>query len=120
MTPLDRSLSLAAPLSTAVACGTDRYLGLGGRLHPVTPTMATTYRLTFTTLDPTTCTALPRATQPLDRFLRTPDGTIYHITNGTKQPITSYPRYLQLGGTPTNTLPISTFTAGLFPTGAPA
>ena len=50
------------------------------------------------------------------RFLRTPDGTIYHITNGTKQPITSYPRYLQLGGTPTNTLPITTFTAGLFPT----
>jgi hypothetical protein len=104
-------------ITTAVTCGTDRYLGLSGRLHPVTPAAADAYRLTaFTPLDPTTCAALPRSTQPLDRFLRTPEGTIYHVTGGTKRPIGSWSAYLGLGGTAANTLPVTTTSAALVPT----
>ncbi len=116
-TDLTRYTLTPGTLTTTLTCGT-RYRGLSGRLHPLPDTMTTHYPATTTTVHPTTCTALPRATQPLDRFLRTPDGTIYHLTRGTKHPIGAMTTYLTLGGTPTNTTTITTTTAALFPTGA--
>jgi hypothetical protein len=103
-------------LTRAVTCGTQRYIGLSGRLHPVSETVAAAYGLTSVALDPATCAGLPRGTQPLDRFLRTPDGTIYHITAGAKRPIGGWAGYLALGGTAANTLPVTYATAALFPT----
>ncbi len=105
-------------LTRAVTCGTQRFIGLSGRLHPVSDTVAAAYALPSVALDPATCAALPRGTQPLDRFLRTPDGTIFHMTAGAKRPIGAWAGYLALGGTTANTLPVTFATAALFPTAA--
>jgi len=106
-------------LATAVTCGTDRYLGLSGKLTPVSSQMATIYGLTFTPLEASTCATLPRSAQALDRFLRTPDGTIYYMDAGKKRAIGSYGAYLAAGGSAANTINISDFTASRFPTGTP-
>lgn len=104
-------------LGTAVQCGTSTYLGLGGSLTPVSAEMASIYALQYTQLDPTTCAALPHSTQVLDRFLRTPDGTIYYMENGRKRALRSYGTFLTLGGTAEKTINVSDFTASRFPTG---
>jgi hypothetical protein len=106
-------------LSTAVQCGPSRYLGLGGTLTPVPDAMVPVYGLTFTSLEASTCAALPRRSAPLDRFLRTPDGTIYFMQDGRKRAFRSYGAYVGAGGTPANTLQVSDFTASRFPTGDP-
>lgn len=103
-------------LTRAVTCGGQRYAGLSGQLHPVTESVAAAYGLAFTTLDPATCAALPRSPQPLGRFLRTPDGTIYHVADGTKRPIAAWNAYVTLGGTPANTLSVTHATAALVST----
>lgn len=107
--------------SIAVSCGAQQYLGLAGRLYPVPAPMLPVYlQKAYQPLDPLTCAALPQGTQTLNRFLRTPDGTIYYMDNGQKRPIMSFGRYLDLGGTAANTLAVTTDTVAWFPTGAPA
>ena len=104
-------------LSNAVRCGDANYLGLGGSLTPVPDTVAAEYALTYTQLDASTCAALPRAANPLGRFVRTPNGTIYVMQAGTKRPIGSYTTYVAAGGTAANTTAMSDWAAGRFPTG---
>ncbi len=115
---LARYTLAAGQITTAVECGTDRYLGLSGRLYRVSPTVQAAYRVTgFTTLHPSTCAALPRSAQALDRFLRTPDGTIFHVADGAKRPIGSMASYAALGGTAAKTVAVTAATAALLPTG---
>lgn len=107
-------------LSTAVQCGSDQYLGLSGRLVPLPSTMDQRYGVsTFTQLDPLTCAQLPRASQPLDRFLRTPDGTIWYMDAGQKRPIGAFSVYVAAGGSAANTTAVSATSAARFVTGPP-
>lgn len=76
------------PLTTAIACGTARAVGGGGRLQAVLPGAFDAAGLSPTTLDPATCAALslrqPPVSGPL--FARTYDNTtLYLITGGTKR-----------------------------------
>ncbi|NKY09927.1 hypothetical protein [Cellulomonas hominis] len=106
-------------LGTAVTCGSEQHLGLSGTLYRVPAAMMQRYGITSSTvLDSSTCAALPRSNQTLDRFLRTPDGTIYLMENGAKRPIGSYGAYVAAGGTAANTVAITATTASRFPTGA--
>lgn len=106
-------------LSTAVQCGSSTYLGLGGVLMTMPNALVPVYGLPVTTLDPSTCAALPHSTQVLDKFLRTSDGTIYAMDSGRKRPIRSYATFLAMGGTAATTVSVSDFTASRFPTGDP-
>jgi hypothetical protein len=107
----------SARLSTAVDCAGTRYLGLGGQLYEVGAAVAGHYPLTYTALDPLACQALPKAEMELSRFLRAGTGKIYYIENGTKRPISSYARYVALGGTRANTIQTTDFALSLIPTG---
>jgi hypothetical protein len=108
----------SARLGTAVDCGGSRYLGLGGKLYPVAAAVAGHYQLTYTSLDPLACSALPKAPMQLTRFLRARTGTIYYIENGTKRPIRTYAAYTALGGTSANTIQTSDFALSQLKTGA--
>jgi hypothetical protein len=107
----------ASGLGTAVDCSGTRYLGLGGQLHLVGPDVASHYALSYTSLDPRACAALPKAWN-LTRFLRADNGSIYYVENGAKRPIRSYGAFLALGGTPANTIQVSAFALSRLPTGA--
>jgi len=104
-------------IGTAVDCAGTRYLGLGGRLYTVGPDVAAHFPLSYTSVDPAACAALPKA-RGLTRFLRAASGTIYLIENGSKRPIRSFPGYLALGGISSNTIQVSDFALRLIPTGA--
>lgn len=116
---IDAAYYSTAPglLSTAVRCGTERYLGLGGTLYPADDAATARYALTFTDLDPLTCASLIRSGNPLGTFLRTANGTIYMVENGEKRPIRSMGVYTSLGGTPANTHQVSDYAARRLPTG---
>lgn len=106
-------------VSTAVTCGGQSYLGLSGTLHPLPAGMNQAYGITGTTgLEAATCAALPRSSQAVDRFLRTPDGTIWLMEAGSKRPIGSYQAYLTAGGTAQNTIAVTAATAARYATGA--
>jgi hypothetical protein len=107
-----------ARLTTAIDCGGTQYLGLGGKRYEV-GAMAAHYALTYTSVDPMACAALPEASMGLTRFLRAGTGTIYYIENGTKRPIRTYARYATLGGTSSNTIQTSDFALAQIPTGTP-
>jgi hypothetical protein len=106
-------------LSTAIDCGGTQYLGLGGKLYEVGAAVASHYALTYTSVDPSACGPLPKASIDLTRFLRASTGRIYFIENGTKRAIATYARYVALGGTSANTIQTSDFALSLIPTGAP-
>lgn len=82
----------AKPLSAAVACGSLRYVGSGGRLVPVDPGTLDASGTPTSTLDPATCAALPRAAAtavgtPLVKGPDTP--SLFVATGGLKRPVTS-------------------------------
>jgi hypothetical protein len=106
-------------VTTAVTCGAQSYLGLSGTLHPLPAGMNAAYGITSSTaLEAGTCAALPRSTQAVDRFLRTPDGTIYLMEAGLKRPIGSYQAYVAAGGSAQNTIAVTPATAARYATGS--
>ncbi|NKY09929.1 N-acetylmuramoyl-L-alanine amidase [Cellulomonas hominis] len=105
-------------LRTFVQCGATTYAGLGGRLWPIRPEDRPEFPQAVTVLDPSTCDGLPQSERPVERFWRTPDGTIYLVSDGLKQPIGSIGRYVELGGTSATTIQVSPFAASQVPTGA--
>jgi hypothetical protein len=106
-----------ALLSTAVRCGTQRYLGLGGLLYTVDDDAARRFGLQFTDLQPLSCATLQPANRALGSFLRTPDGTIYLVQEGQKQWIRSMATYTRLGGSAANTHAVTYYAAGRLPSG---
>lgn len=85
----------AAPLGTAVSCGTWRGIGSAGKLYPVAVSVYDASGVPTTTLDPSTCAALPRvattASGPV--FLKGVDTpTIYLARGGQKLPVTTMDR----------------------------
>lgn len=104
-------------IRTAVTCGSTSYVGLSGTLYPASADTLARYGLTPTPVSPSFCSLLRVSTQQLDRFIRTPDGSIYVMEGGSKRPIGSMRRYLELGGDAAVTVNVTTTTANRFPTG---
>ena len=117
---LDSYSKASAVQTDKVQCNGKNYLGSGGVLHEVTSSMQANYGLTYVPLDSLTCLNTSTVAAPLDRFLHVPDSTIFYIEAGLKHPITSYAKYLSLGGNSTNTVSVSNYAAGQIPTGDPA
>jgi len=105
-------------LRTIVQCDAQTYIGLGGKLWPVEAADRSAFPASATTLDATTCAALPHSARAVDRFWRTADGTIFWLDAGTKRPIGSYARFLELGGSGATMIQVSDFSASQVPTGA--
>jgi hypothetical protein len=103
-------------ISTALDCAGTKYLGLSGKLYTVGADVAAHYAPTYTSVDLTTCAALPKGGD-LTRFLRQANGTIFYVENGLKRPITSMQTYVALGG-PGKTIQVSDYSLSLIPNGA--
>lgn len=98
-------------LSSAVQCGSNQGLAMGGSVYPVTLTGAT-----YTTLSAMDC-SLVNWKSMAPSFLLASSGTIFHIQNGQKQPISSYDKYLSLGGNGANTIRASNYALQYFTSG---
>jgi GH25 family lysozyme M1 (1,4-beta-N-acetylmuramidase) len=82
-------------LSFGVQCGSQKYVSAGGAIHALGSGTSGLYPFSFVSLDSFTCTL---ATKGIDAtaFIRTPDGSIYYLSNGQKHAITSMTRFTQL------------------------
>lgn len=106
------------PLSYGVTCGTDKYVGVGGAIHLVTPELASLYPFSWTALDPSTCSILPVGKRA-GSFIREPSGGIFFLDGGTKRHIPTMARLQELGGN-SGWLEVSRGFAVAIPEGPPA
>lgn len=100
-------------------CGEKRFVSSAGELREVvTDQMLARYPITFIDLDKLTCNRLTFGS-PAKEFIRTADGKIYILENGTKRPFNSYSRFVELN-TGRGWTSVSYRLASLIPTGAAA
>lgn len=115
---LDAYTTAASILSVKVTCNSKNYVGAKGKLYEVDTTAAEHYNFTYQTLDGMTCATLPKASTKLYRFLRSDNGTIYYVENGTKRAFRSWQNYLNQGGSASNTVWVSDITLRSLPDGS--
>jgi hypothetical protein len=82
-------------LGFGLACGDVRYVSAAGSVHRVDPTIAALYPFSYMPLDSFTCALLTKG-RDANAFIRVPNGTVYHLVDGTKRPITSMARLTEL------------------------
>lgn len=105
-------------LTFGITCSGVNYVSAGGSLHEVVKGAEGLYPFNFVGLDQFTCGQLTVGAAATD-FLRTPDGSIYHLVAGEKRPVSSMERFDALRGAQTWTSVIPMF-AGMIPTGPAA
>ena len=106
-------------LTYGLKCGTTSYISAGGEAHQISAGMENLYPFQYVDLDSFMCNRLKTGT-PATRFIRTPDGAIYLLSNGQKQPIGSMSRYQQLGPDQYGYMNVSVRFADMIPTGPAA
>jgi LysM repeat protein len=79
-------------------CGTDVFIPIAGKFHPVHAIDASAYPGAVTKLDELTCAQLPKTEAPLGRFIRTPDKALWLVAGGKKRLIANTAQYLDLKG----------------------
>jgi len=82
-------------LGFGLQCGSQKYVSAGGSIHALTSTTSPLYPFSFVQLDSFTCD-LAKKGADATAFIRTPDGSIYYLSGGTKHPITSLARFSEL------------------------
>ena len=100
-------------LGSYVTCGGVSYVGMDGTLYKLTLGGGKVPR----TLQAQTCNVLAKNNTP-PGFLRSPDGTIYQLDQGTLRPISSWAKYAQLSAGGGATVNATRSTISLFPVGA--
>jgi len=106
-------------LKDKVLCNSKNYIASGGQLHEISAGLITEYGYNindFLDVGSQFC-SLTSIGQPMDRFIRVSNGTIYYITGGQKRAFTSFLSYIAKGGTVNNTLFISDSVASSIPSG---
>ena len=100
-------------------CGTQNIVANFGKQYTVADASLATYGWTSADFiaGGGLCTLTPSG-GTLGTFLLASNGTIYAIQSGTKNPIGNFAKYLNLGGTPSNTTFVSDVTLSAIPTGA--
>ena len=106
------------PLSYGVTCGVEKFVGARGSLHFVSADRAALYPFSWTLLDASTCSNLPKG-KPAGNFIRVPSGGIFLLEGGTKRHIASMTRFIELGGA-SGWLDVSQGFAAAIPLGPPA
>ena len=73
-------------------------MAAAGSVHAVSPELVGSYPFArYVELDPFLCREL-RIGAAATAFIRTPDGSIYHLVGGEKRPIASMARFAQVSG----------------------
>lgn len=113
---------LGTDLRTRVECGGGNYIGTNG-LNYLIPngTIMTAYGFNSSMFvdGDTACYNLSITSQPLDRFIRSNNGSIFYVSEGQKQYITTYAVYQARGGNPGNTIQVSNYFLNFLADGAP-
>ncbi len=116
---LDGYTRNAINMTYGYQCGATKYIAAGGALHKIAVSQEPLYPIPFAAIDTYTC-ARAKVGTDATRFIRTPNnGVIFLLESGTKRPIASWTRWLEIynGDTWTNVQPAL---ADLIPTGAAA
>lgn len=100
-----------AILGAYVTCGQTNYVGMNGTLYKMT-LQARTPRV----LQTQTCNVLTK-NETAPGFIRTADGTIYQLNQGTLYPIASWAKYAELSAGGGITVNATNSTVNLFPIG---
>lgn len=98
-------------LNPMVKCDTREGIAVGGTVYELSLSYAS-----YTTLSDETCRKL--TWKPSPGFLLDSGGTIYHLNDSKKYPITSYTTFLNLGGGTAVTVPASNYSLKYIETGA--
>jgi hypothetical protein len=106
-------------LTYGLKCSGTSYVSAGGVVHQIPAGMEALYPFQYVDLDSFMCKRLKGGT-PAGKFIRTPDGVIYYLSDGQKHPIGSMLRYQQLGPDQYGYMNVSTRFADQIPTGVPA
>lgn len=115
---LDAYTKKASNQGIVVSCNAKNFIASNGYLYEVSAGMQTHYQLSYQATDNKLCDNSRGISNPLDRYIIVPGGTIYYIESGTKRPIVGYAKYLELGGNASNTISLSEYSASMIPTGA--
>ncbi|HSW77786.1 MAG TPA: hypothetical protein VLG36_03240 [Candidatus Chromulinivoraceae bacterium] len=99
-------------LGSYITCGATNYVGMGDVLYQMTLS-----GITPRVLRAQTCNVLSKSATP-PAFVRTPDGTIYQLNQGTLYPIGSWTKYASLSSGAGSTVNITRSTASFFPVGS--
>lgn len=113
---------VAAPLGSALSCGTARFVGSGGRLHRLPTAEVDASGVPRTVLFPGTCAALPSVPGTGPVFVRSYDAdTVYLASGGQRRTVPSMSRLYELtqGRAPVIAVVAPTTLASV-PLGAPA
>lgn len=102
-------------MTFGMTCGTDRFVAAGGQLHKVAPNLHALYPFAPLPMDQFTCAQFDLGADAT-QFIRTPDGSIYHLVSGQKRPIVSAVRLRELTSTD-NWLNVVDLFAAQIPTG---
>lgn len=114
------SYSISDTVQTQISCTGQKYIGIGGKLYPMSSTDITKFGLGQTAFvdGGTLCDVLSKNAQTIPDFLLDNTGTIYLVESGAKHAFAGYGAYLAHGGTPQNTIKVSNYFTGILPTGA--
>ncbi|MDH6425089.1 hypothetical protein M2114_001206 [Aurantimicrobium minutum] len=82
-------------LTWGIRCANQNYVSARGKVHLVSPDLLNLYPFHFISADQFTCQRLKIGTDA-SSFIRTPDGTVFKLENGTKRPISSLARLIEL------------------------
>ncbi|WP_225753646.1 M66 family metalloprotease [Actinotalea sp. Marseille-Q4924] len=121
---LRRDVDLAAYPTAAgapknvVVCEGRPHLASGGVLYPVAADASVHWAaVPSTPLQDETCANLRTAAKTVGRFLRLPDGNIWYVDQGVRRQVSSYSRYLQLGGNNRDWVPVDNDALATIPIG---
>lgn len=103
-----------------VACGDTRLIAIAGKFYPIATTSASHYPGSSLIMSEVACSALPRATVELGRFIRTPDKTFWLIQKGKRRAIASTSKYQELRGDLLPAVQVDATFAAKLPIGSPA
>jgi hypothetical protein len=93
---LDGYAKNSIDMSYGYTCGTTKYLAAGGTLHKISAAQEPLYPISFATIDPYTCAKATFGTDAT-RFIRDRNtGVIYLLEAGTKRPISSWAKWLEI------------------------
>ncbi len=82
-------------LGFGLSCGDTAYVSAAGSVHRVDPSISALYPFSYMPLDSFTCALLKKGRDAND-FIREPNGTVYQLVDGTKRPISSMARLIEL------------------------
>jgi hypothetical protein len=113
------AVSSPSHLTSALTCGGETYIGLGGLLYRVTDEVREQYGTpTTTVVRAETCAGLPQATGSPGKFLLAAGGRVYLMNAGLKHHVRSPAGFESLGGEWSTLIKVSDYTLNQFTTGS--